>query len=87
MQPLTKPDAIRLQFEAGIVRSRDDLFVACSNEEERFDGFARLCGYRAGESQRRQGDKVAFNGAPQPNRLGQSSCRSCNAPEFDRSAR
>jgi hypothetical protein len=25
--------------------------VACSNEEERFDGFARLCGYRAGESQ------------------------------------
>ncbi|MQB41786.1 hypothetical protein [Rhizobium sp. ICMP 5592] len=50
MQPLTKPDAIRLQFEAGIVRSRDDLFVACSNEEERFDGFARLCRYRAGEN-------------------------------------
>lgn len=49
MQPLTKPDAIRLQFEAGIVRSRDDLFVACSNEEERFDGLARLYAFRRRE--------------------------------------
>ncbi|MEZ2223298.1 hypothetical protein [Rhizobium sp. RCC_161_2] len=49
MQPLTKPDVIRLKFEAGIVRSRDDLFVACFNAEERFDGFARLYAFRRRE--------------------------------------
>ncbi len=46
MQPL-EFDAIPLIFEAAIARSRNDLFLACSNRDERFDGFARLCLFRA----------------------------------------
>ena len=48
MHPLTKPDAIQLQFEVAIAGARDDLFLACSNQAERFEGFARLCRYREG---------------------------------------
>lgn len=46
MKPLTKPDGIPLQFEAAVARTRNDLFLACSNRDERFDGFARLCLFR-----------------------------------------
>ncbi|KAF1072162.1 hypothetical protein [Variovorax sp.] len=48
MTPLTQPDRIRLQIEAAAPRGRDDLFLACSNADARFEGFARLCQYRAG---------------------------------------
>jgi hypothetical protein len=48
MKPLIKPDAIQLQFEAAVAGTRDDLFLTCSNAEERFEGFARLCRFRAG---------------------------------------
>nr|WP_298097921.1 hypothetical protein [uncultured Shinella sp.] len=50
MQPLTQTDAKRLMFEAAIARTRDDLFLACSNSDERFDGFARMCLFRAEKS-------------------------------------
>ncbi len=49
MTPLTQPDRIRLQIEAAAPRGRDDLFLACSNADARFEGFARLCQYRAGQ--------------------------------------
>ncbi|WP_412474958.1 hypothetical protein ACK83U_18915 (plasmid) [Rhizobium sp. WW22] len=47
MQPLAKPDDIPLMFEAAVAKSRNELFLACSNRDERFDGFARLCLFRA----------------------------------------
>lgn len=50
MQPLLKSDADRLQFEAAVVRTAGNIFVSCSNREERFDGSARLCRYRQGHS-------------------------------------
>jgi hypothetical protein len=34
-------------FEAAVARTRNDLFLACANRDERFDGFARLCLFRA----------------------------------------
>ncbi|MFK3781507.1 hypothetical protein [Agrobacterium sp. NPDC089420] len=49
MQPLAQTDGMRLMFEAAI-RSRDDLFLAASNQYERFDGFARMCLFRAEKS-------------------------------------
>ena len=48
MNPLTKPDSISLQFEAAAVSAGNELFLACSNAQERFDDFARLCRYRPG---------------------------------------
>lgn len=44
MQPLAQPDGIRLMFEAAIARTRDHLFLACSNQGKCFDGFARMLG-------------------------------------------
>ncbi|UVH56359.1 hypothetical protein NWF24_26465 [Variovorax paradoxus] len=48
IHPLIKPGAFPLMFEAAVARSRDDLFLACSNGEDRFGGFARMCRYRGG---------------------------------------
>lgn len=48
IQPLLKPGTFPLMIEAAVAHTRDDLFVACANAEERFEGFARLCRYREG---------------------------------------
>lgn len=48
MQPLTRPGAMRLQFEAAVAVARTHLFLACSDSQDRFNDFARLCRYREG---------------------------------------
>lgn len=50
MQPLTQPGAFRVILEAAVARTRNELFVACSNSEGRSDGFARLCWFREEKS-------------------------------------